>query len=69
MAHAPFHLLQIGLRVLNISSLEHSGSILGSVVFTESFLDSRLLVAHPGMCLYHYYLYQHVNSAREERTG
>ncbi|XP_072026919.1 dynein axonemal assembly factor 9-like [Amphiura filiformis] len=37
----------IGLRVKNIGSLEHSGNNLGCVVFAESFLDSRLIVANP----------------------
>ncbi|XP_038046768.1 uncharacterized protein C20orf194-like [Patiria miniata] len=37
------------LRLADIGSLEHSGNSLGSVMFSESFLDSRITVSHPGL--------------------
>ncbi|XP_022080839.1 LOW QUALITY PROTEIN: uncharacterized protein C20orf194-like [Acanthaster planci] len=36
------------LRLTDIVSLEHHGSSLGSLLFSESFLDSRIAVSHSG---------------------
>lgn len=45
-SHANTMVKTIGICVNNITSVEHSGCTVGSVMFAESFLDSRVTVAH-----------------------
>lgn len=43
-----FLVLQAGLKLLDIPSIEHSGDNLGSVEFSETFLNSKIVVEEDG---------------------